>query len=95
MAVYLGLDIGGTKFMVAAADEQGKFLRRERAAASTSLDEDLATLNQMIAKAAAGEAILGMGAAWNCWRSSTITIGHQKLFFLLRGGTQGRLSGAA
>jgi glucokinase len=63
MGIYLGLDIGGTKFMVAAADAQGKILRRTRAAASVSLDEDLATLERMIEKMAAGEKILGMGAA--------------------------------
>ena len=31
MGVYIGLDVGGTKFMVAAADETGKILRWTRA----------------------------------------------------------------
>ncbi len=63
MGVYVGLDIGGTKFMVAAADEKGNILRRTRAATSTSLVEDLALLNRMAGEVAAGEKILGMGAA--------------------------------
>ncbi len=63
MSIYIGLDIGGTKFMVAAANESGQILRRLRAATSTSLEQDLATLNQMIAEVAGEEKILGMGAA--------------------------------
>jgi predicted NBD/HSP70 family sugar kinase len=63
MAVYIGLDIGGTKFMVAAGDESGKILRRLRAKTSASLEADLACLHGMIAEVSAGEGILGMGAA--------------------------------
>lgn len=63
MTVYIGLDIGGTKFMAAAADGEGNLLRRVRAPASASLEEDLQTLNRMIAELAAGEKIQGIGAA--------------------------------
>lgn len=63
MAMYVGLDIGGTKFMVAAADDTGAILRRARASTSTSLEQDLATLNAMIAEVAQGETVAGMGAA--------------------------------
>ena len=63
MGIYIGLDIGGTKFMVAAADQAGKILRRTRQPTSTSLEEDLARLNRMIAETSGGEEILGMGAA--------------------------------
>lgn len=63
MAVFVGLDIGGTKIMVAAADREGNILRRARAATSTSLDEDLTNINQMIAEVAGGNQIIGMGAA--------------------------------
>ena len=63
MSVYVGLDIGGTKFMVAAADQDGHILRRARAITSTSLETDLQTLHRMIAETAAGDQILGMGAA--------------------------------
>jgi len=63
MGVYIGLDIGGAKFMVASADKEGKILCRTRAAASTSLQNDLAELNRMIEEVAGTEKILGMGAA--------------------------------
>ena len=63
MAVYIGLDIGGTKIIVAAADREGNILRRARADTSTSLETDLANINRMIAEVAANEQILGMGAA--------------------------------
>jgi glucokinase len=63
MAVFIGLDIGGTKIMVAAADREGNILRRARTATSTSLEEDLTNINNMIAEVAAGDQIMGMGAA--------------------------------
>ena len=63
MAVYIGLDIGGTKIMVAAADRQGNILRRARTDTSTSLEEDLDNINRMISGVAADNEIKGMGAA--------------------------------
>ena len=63
MTVFVGLDIGGTKIMVAAADREGSILRRARADTSTSLETDLANINRMIAEVAAEEEIMGMGAA--------------------------------
>ena len=63
MAVFIGLDIGGTKIMVAAADREGNILRRARTTTSISLEEDLTNINNMITKVAAQEEILGMGAA--------------------------------
>ncbi len=63
MTVFVGLDIGGTKIMVAAADREGNILRRARADTSTSLETDLANINRMIAEVAAEEEIIGMGAA--------------------------------
>jgi len=63
MAVYIGLDIGGTKIMVASADRGGNILRRERTATSTSLEEDLTNINSMIAEVAKEDKIMGMGAA--------------------------------
>jgi glucokinase len=63
MAVLIGLDIGGTKIMVAAADRAGKILQRTRTDTSTSLEADLANINSMIAEVAADEEIMGMGAA--------------------------------
>jgi predicted NBD/HSP70 family sugar kinase len=63
MAVIVGLDIGGTKIMVAAAEREGNILRRLRTDTSTMLDVDLANIDRMIGEVAAGEVILGMGAA--------------------------------
>src|SRR5215216_4600809 len=63
MAVFVGLDIGGTKIMVAAADRDGNILRRARTATSTSLEEDLANINNMIAEVSGEDQIMGMGAA--------------------------------
>ena len=63
MTVLIGLDIGGTKIMVAAADGEGTILRRTRIATSTSLEDDLTNINKMIAEVAAEDEIMGMGAA--------------------------------
>ena len=63
MSIFIGLDIGGTKMMVAAADSSGTILRRARANTSTSLEEDLALLNGMIAEVSLDTPIAGMGAA--------------------------------
>jgi predicted NBD/HSP70 family sugar kinase len=63
MAVFVGLDIGGTKIMVASADRAGNILKRLRTATSISLETDLANINDMIAEVAGKEKILGMGAA--------------------------------
>ena len=63
MKVFVGLDIGGTKIMVAAADRAGSILRRARTDTSTSLETDLANINRMIAEVVADEEIMGMGTA--------------------------------
>jgi predicted NBD/HSP70 family sugar kinase len=63
MGVFIGLDIGGTKIMVAAADHEGNILRRARAATSSSLEDDLANIHTMIAEMASEDQIMGMGAA--------------------------------
>lgn len=63
MAVFIGLDIGGTKIMVASADSEGNILQRARRSTSTSFEADLANINSMIAEVATGEEIQGMAAA--------------------------------
>ena len=63
MGVYIGLDIGGTKFMAAAADANGRVLKRMRIATNGDLDADLQILNRMIAETAGGDQVLGIGAA--------------------------------
>ncbi|HET6597143.1 MAG TPA: ROK family protein [Anaerolineales bacterium] len=63
MTIVIGLDIGGTKIMVAAADHEGTILQRARTATSSSLEEDLTNINTMISEVAGGDQIIGMGAA--------------------------------
>lgn len=63
MAVLVGLDIGGTKIMVASADHEGNILRRARMATSMALAEDLMNINNMISEVTDGEKINGIGAA--------------------------------
>lgn len=80
MAIYIGLDIGGTKFMVAAGDEKGQVLETTRAATPLELDAGLALLHEMIEKVAAGRTIAGIGAAAGGpldWRQGIISPLHQ------------------
>ena len=80
MSVYIGLDIGGTKFMVAAADASGAILRRARRPAPASLEDGLAALNDMVAEVAAGETVLSMGAAIGGpldWQKGIVSPLHQ------------------
>ena len=80
MAVFIGLDIGGTKIMVAAADRDGNVLRRARTATSTTLEEDLTNINSMIAEVAGEEQIMGMGAAIGGpldWEQGVVSPLHQ------------------
>jgi predicted NBD/HSP70 family sugar kinase len=80
MTTYIGLDIGGTKLMVAAANSAGTILRRARANTSSSLEQDLAALNGMIAEVSLGEPIAGMGAAIGGpldWQTGVVSPLHQ------------------
>ena len=80
MTVLIGLDIGGTKIMVAAADSDGNMLRRTRTATSASLAEDLENINSMIAEVASGQEVLGMGAAIGGpldWETGIVSPLHQ------------------
>jgi predicted NBD/HSP70 family sugar kinase len=63
MPIYIGLDIGGTKLMVAAADQAGAILRRTREATPLDREEGLSLLHRMIAEVAAGRQIAAIGAA--------------------------------
>ncbi len=80
MATYLGLDIGGTKFMVAAARADGVITARARADTPADLSEGLALLHDMIAKVAAGDEILAIGAAIGGpldWKTGVVSPLHQ------------------
>lgn len=63
MALYIGLDIGGTKLMVGAAERDGPLLRRTYAPTPHALDEGLETLHRMIDEVAQGAPIAAIGAA--------------------------------
>jgi len=80
MAVYIGLDIGGTKFMAAASDAQGAILRRAKAPAPLALDEGQGLLKAMTYDLAAGEEIAAIGAAIGGplnWRTGAVSPLHQ------------------
>lgn len=61
--LYIGLDIGGTKLIVAAADDSGRIVRQVRRATPRGLHEGIETLHAMIGEVAGAEHIAGMGAA--------------------------------
>jgi predicted NBD/HSP70 family sugar kinase len=80
MAVLIGLDIGGTKIMVAAADREGNILRRARRDTSTRLETDLSNINDMITEVAGNDEIIGMGAAIGGpldWEQGVVSPLHQ------------------
>ena len=80
MAVYIGLDIGGTKFMAAASNAQGEILRRTRAPTPEALGEGLELLKAMSVDIAAGESIAAIGAAIGGpldWRTGVVSPLHQ------------------
>jgi predicted NBD/HSP70 family sugar kinase len=63
VSIFIGLDIGGTKLMAAAADAKGQVLRRARSATPLDLEAGLATLNAMVAEVAEGQQVAAIGAA--------------------------------
>lgn len=80
MTVFIGLDIGGTKLLVAAADADGNVLRRVQQPTPIAVDEGINLLHEMIEHVAAGETIAGMGAAVGGplnWRTGVVSPLHQ------------------
>ena len=78
--VVVGLDIGGTKLIVASADMQGHILKRERASTPRGLLEGLALIDEMIEQVREGAEIAGIGAAAGGpldWRTGVISPLHQ------------------
>ena len=78
--VFIGLDIGGTKFMAAAADAQGTIGARTREATPPGLDEGLARLHRMIETVAGGRRVAAIGAAIGGpldWRTGVVSPLHQ------------------
>ncbi|MBN2246348.1 MAG: ROK family protein [Candidatus Aminicenantes bacterium] len=80
MSLYIGLDIGGTKFMAAAATANRKILRRIKAPSPQALNQGLHLLKEMVTEVAAGEKIEGIGAAIGGplnWRTGVVSPLHQ------------------
>jgi predicted NBD/HSP70 family sugar kinase len=78
--VVVGLDIGGTKLIVASADAHGHILKRERASTPRSLNDGLALIDEMIDKVCDGAEISGIGAATGGplnWRTGVVSPLHQ------------------
>jgi predicted NBD/HSP70 family sugar kinase len=78
--IYVGLDIGGTKLIVASADANGTILDRERATTPRDREEGLQLLDQLITRVAAGRKIAGIGAAAGGpldWETGVVSPLHQ------------------
>jgi glucokinase len=78
--VVIGLDIGGTKLIVASADAHGHIIKRERASTPRSLDEGLALIDEMIGKVRDGVEIASIAAAIGGpldWRTGIVSPLHQ------------------
>ena len=78
--VYVGLDIGGTKLMAAAASQDGAILRRTRVATPRGLDEGLALLSELTREVAGDRPIGGIGAAIGGpldWKTGVVSPLHQ------------------
>ncbi|GAC1548167.1 MAG: glucokinase [Herpetosiphon sp.] len=63
MTLYVGLDIGGTKLLVASADEHGEILQKIQEPTPYDRDAGLATLRTMIAHVTGGAPITAIGIA--------------------------------
>jgi len=80
MSVYVGLDIGGTKLMAAASDDEGNILRRIRNPTPLDLHQGLSVLNDMISEVANGNKITAIGAAIGGpldWKRGVVSPLHQ------------------
>lgn len=80
MSLYVGLDIGGTKLLVAGADREGKILKRVQEPTPLDLQEGIVTLNRMIVSIAGGEQVSAIGAAIGGpldWKQGIVSPLHQ------------------
>lgn len=78
--LYVGLDIGGTKFLVASADGQGNVLEQVQEATPACLEAGLDALHRMIETVTRGRAVSAMGAAIGGpldWRRGIVSPLHQ------------------
>lgn len=80
MGRFVGLDIGGTKFMVAAADRTGRVLERVRAPAPAGLEEGLVLLRSMVKQVLEGDRAVSLGVAIGGpldWQTGVVSPLHQ------------------
>lgn len=80
MSLYVGLDIGGSKFLVASADREGKILKRVQEITPLGLQEGIQTLNRMIASVTDGKKVTALGAAIGGpldWKQGVVSPLHQ------------------
>ena len=77
---YVGLDIGGTKLLVASADANGRILSRVQEPTPPGVDAGLDTLNRMITTVLGDHSVKAIGAAAGGpldWRHGTVSPLHQ------------------
>ena len=80
MRIYVGLDIGGTKFMVGAGDENGNLLHHVIRETPQDLQQGIDLLKEMVREVAAKEKIVAMGAAIGGpldWKTGIVSPLHQ------------------
>lgn len=80
MDITIGLDIGGTKIMAAAADETGAVIRRVRRDTPQGLDEGLDLLKQLTVELRGSDRIAAIGAAAGGpldWQTGIVSPLHQ------------------
>ncbi|HEX4083300.1 MAG TPA: ROK family protein [Chthoniobacteraceae bacterium] len=78
--IYVGLDIGGTKLIIASAEADGSIVARERSATPRHCGQGLELIDELIAKVARGRKIAGIGAAAGGpldWRTGVVSPLHQ------------------
>ena len=77
---YIGLDIGGSKFLVASADAQGNIRQRVQRPTPPALEDGIALLQEMIAIVSDGQPVSAIGAAAGGpldWQTGVISPLHQ------------------
>ncbi|OQX89007.1 hypothetical protein B6D60_00420 [candidate division KSB1 bacterium 4484_87] len=80
MRIYIGLDIGGTKFMVGAGDENGNLLHSIIYETPRNLEQGIELLKKMTREVAGNDKIVGMGAAVGGpldWKKGIVSPLHQ------------------
>ena len=63
MSLYVGLDIGGTKLLVASADRDGELLKRVQEPTPSGLQDGIDALHRMIESVTERNDITALGAA--------------------------------